>query len=482
MSSLKKKTFNNVAFNAIARVVAVVFQAMANIILSRSLLSSDYGIVGFANIFVNFFMQFSELGLNSAVVQRKELDDKALYTGFTMKICIGVSIYIIAFFASWAAVYFFDNGAVVNVIKVLGFNFVINCFGFIPLTLLKRDLDYKKISIANITQTIFNSLLAMVLALAGYKYWSIVLANLLATTAMVVALNVLKPIKIKFMFDKTIAKELMGYGTSLSLTTFTIFLLFNVDNFIIGSVNGSSSLGYYMIAFNWGSIICVMLGSVVNTVLFPTFSRMDQDVERIKRSYLRVLEYVSFIGILANLTLFVVSRDFLVNLLGHGTDKWIPALVSLQILCFYGIFRFLLEPLGNVLMALGLTKLMLKANVFAAVTEILLLYPVLKFYGIEGVAVLVTLTYTSQYLVYFPVIKKKLNLSFLEFIQPILPALITGMVVVIIFKVVDKQLLHGNTINMLLNMLLVVSLFTVLHGLATRWKLVREAKELMSRT
>ncbi len=127
----------------------------------------------------------------------------------------------------------------------------------------------------------------------------------------------------------------------LSLIGFIVFTIFNVDNFIIGAVKGSSELGYYMIAFNWGSIICVILGTVVNNVLFPTFSRMEQDRERIKKSYLRVLEYVSCIGMLTNITLLLVSEDFLVYVLGHGTDKWLPALLSLRILCLYGSYILL---------------------------------------------------------------------------------------------------------------------------------------------
>jgi lipopolysaccharide exporter len=480
MSSLKQKTFNNVAFNAIAKVISFFFQAVANVILSRALLSSDYGVVGFALIFVNFLSQFSELGLNSAIIQRKELSEKTLYTGFTMKLGLGVFIYFVVFITSGLAVFFFDNHAVVNVIKALALNFVINSFAFLPLALLKRDLDYKKISIANVCQTICNSSLAIILALAGFKYWSIVVANLCATLAMVLALNYLKPIRIKFVYDKEAAHSLMAYGTNLSMMSFLIFLLFNLDNFIIGAIKGSSELGYYMIAFNWGSIICIVLGTVVNSVIFPTFSKINDDIPRIKRSYIRVLEYVSFVGVLANLTLFLVSRDFLVQLLGNGTEKWLPALTSLKILCFYGIIRFLLEPIANVLMALGLTKLMLKANLLAAVIEIVMLYPVLKYFGIEGVAVLITLTYTSQYFIYFPVLRKELGINFKEFLQPIMPAIYAGTLVTLIFISINSYTIYGGILDLLLKAALVVSCYLAVHGVITNWKLLREAKGMIT--
>ena len=479
MSSFKQKTFNNVAYTGVARIVALVFQAMANIILSRELSSSDYGLVGFANIFVSFFYLFGDLGLNSAAVQRKQLDDTALYTGFTMKFSIGFLIYLIAFAISGLAVFIFDNPAVVGVIKLLGLNFIINCFGFIPTTMLKRDLDYKKIATATVCQTIVNSSLAIILALAGFKYWSIVFANLFATTAMIVALNFLKPVKIKLAFDRDAARQYMNYGTSLTLTGFITFTIFNVDNFIVGAVNGSSELGYYMIAFNWGSIICVMLGTVVNSVLFPTFSRMEQDKERIKRSYLRVLEYVSFIGMLANTTLLLVSEDFLVYVLGHGTDKWLPALLSLQILCFYGVTRFLLEPLGNVLMALDMNKVLLKTTAVSAIIEVVFIYPVLKFYGIEGVSVLITATYIVQYVIYFPIVKKNIGIQFSEFFASIKDATISA-VVILVFVLVLRHYLRAETMLFVVSEVLAIScLYIIVHGLLNNWKLIREAREML---
>ncbi len=457
----------------------MVFQAMANIILSRSLSSSDYGLVGFANIFVNFLSQFSDLGLNSAVVQRKQLDDTALYTGFTIKLGISFFIYLTAFVGSGLTVFFFDNPSIVGVIKLLALNFIINCFGFIPSTMLKRDLDYKKIASANVCQTIVNSSLAMILALAGFKYWSIVFANLCATTAMIVALNFLKPVKIKFAFDKVIARQFMNFGTSLSLAGFVVFTIFNVDNFIIGAVKGSSELGYYVIAFNWGSIICVIIGTVVNSVIFPTFSRMEQDRERIKKSYLRVLEYVGFIGILANITLLLVSEDFLIHVLGHGTDKWLPALLSLRILCLYGIIRLLLEPLANVLMALDMTKVLLKTTVVSAIIEVALIYPALKYYGIEGVSLLVTGTYLVQYAIYFPILKKSIGIQGSEFLAAIKDSTISA-VVILMLVLIFQQYLRADSMVLVVSKVFAVScIYFIVHGLLNNWKLAREAREML---
>src|SRR5271157_5017375 len=96
-ASLKLKTIDNIGYNAFTRIVMFAFQAAANIILARNLSSVDFGIVGFGMIFIGFISQFSDLGINSAVVQKAALDEKGLYTGFTIKFALGMLIFAVSF-------------------------------------------------------------------------------------------------------------------------------------------------------------------------------------------------------------------------------------------------------------------------------------------------------------------------------------------------------------------------------------------------
>jgi O-antigen/teichoic acid export membrane protein len=109
------------------------------------------------------------------------------------------------------------------------------------------------------------------------------------------------------------------------------------------------------------------------------------------------LEYIAFISVLANAGLLLVSKEFLTFVLGHGTDKWMPALTAFRILCIYGMCRCLLEPVGNVILAIGRTRELLITQIIVAVFELGLLYPSLKYFGIEGVAVVVTVAYVTAY-------------------------------------------------------------------------------------
>src|SRR5574340_1178352 len=131
-------------------------------------------------------------------------------------------------------------------------------------------------------------------------------------------------------------------------------------------------------------MISVLLGVVITGVLFPTFSRIQEDQARIKKGYLQILEVIAFLGAMANISLYVAAREFLYFLLGDGTDKWMPAFATFRIFCFYGIIRATLEPVSAVIMAFGNTRLFVRATGLVAVLEAVFLYPVVMMFGIEG--------------------------------------------------------------------------------------------------
>jgi len=146
-SSLKIKTIRNIGLNAFANLTKFFLSAIASIILAQNLSASDYGVVGFAMLFINFLSRFSDIGITDAVIRKDKLDDRGLYTGYTTKFFLGIIICAVVFLLAPQAKYFFDNGAIETVIKVLSVSFVISTFGFLPTCLLTRDLNYRKLII-----------------------------------------------------------------------------------------------------------------------------------------------------------------------------------------------------------------------------------------------------------------------------------------------------------------------------------------------
>ena len=81
------------------------------------------------------------------------------------------------------------------------------------------------------------------------------------------------------------------------------FLIFNLANFLISAKMGIAQLGYYTLAFNWGCFVCGLLADTMISVLFPTFAAIQQDTAKLRRWYLKTVDLVAFIAVVANTTL-----------------------------------------------------------------------------------------------------------------------------------------------------------------------------------
>src|SRR5262249_23226094 len=157
-------------------------------------------------------------------------------------------------------------------------------------------------------------------------------------------LNVIEPHRLCLHATSADAAQLIRYGRGLFASNLIMFAIFNADTFIIGAVAGASTLGYYTLALQWGSMVSSLMASIVHFVLFPPLARIHPAPDPLRSASLASLRYFSLFAFLTNVTFLLTANPFLYYALGHESDKWLPALATLKILAIYGIIRVILEP------------------------------------------------------------------------------------------------------------------------------------------
>jgi len=475
-AELKKRTVRNISFNAVAKALMFGLQAVANIILTRTLGAGDYGLVGLAIIFMNFFTLFGDMGITNAVIRKGNLTDRDVQTGFTVRVAQGVFLALIGIAAAPLASMVFHDPEVGRILAVFSLNFIINSFGFIPFTYLNRELRYDRLFIPQVGYALTGSLVAITLALAGFRHWSLVFSTISSSVAYVILLNIMRPSRLSFSFDVKVAKHFFSYGMNIFLIGFVSYALLNAGNFSIGAVLGPNALGYYTIAATWGGMICTIITGVVSSVLFPTFAKIQDDRDRLRNAYLRIFELIGTIAIFANLALLSVSQDFLYVVLGHNSDKWFPSLMALQILCGLGIVKSIMEPGANLLMAVGNTAVPFKATLAAAIVQLSLIYPALRFGGIEGVAALILFSTSVQFAVYLPALRLFLGVRVRDVLAQMRPAVFAMLFTGISFYFCAPLWGPVSLVTLLAKAAVLLALFGTCYGFLTRWRVIHEIK------
>jgi len=479
MSISKVKAFSNVIYSGLTKGATLVCLFVTSSVIARNLSPSDYGVVGFAAIIIGFLSHFSDMGVGSAVIRSPQVTESKLSTAFTLKVVLSTAAFVLAFLIAPFAHHFFEHPQTGNVIRLLAINFLVSTIGFLSLTTLTREMNYRALVAPGVAGAIVRCVLVVVLILHGWKYWAIIAADIGATLTAGVVAQIIRRIRVRLHFDWADAEGYLRFGLPLFGSGVLVFLIFNLDNFLVGAKMGSAKLGYYAIAFTWASFICALLADTVNNVLLPTFSAIQNDPIATRRWYLKTVDLVAFVAVVVNTSLLVNTHFFLVTFLGKGTDKWIPAAVPLQILCVYGIIRAIAEPIGPVVMARGHSNMLWRSNSLAGAVEVLLLLLVLRSGRIELVALAVLLAYSTQAIVYLPYLRRDLSIGFGDIVAqiwPVFPAMAAGFGTTFLLP----SSMGANMFTLAVRGLLTASVVALTHGICTRFRCFQEAGSMIS--
>lgn len=474
----KTQTFRNVIYNALMRGATMVCQLVATTIVARNLNAADLGVVGFANIIIVFLFHFADCGVGSAAIRKPKMDQHTLETAFTLKIVLGAGAFGTAMLVAPFVYLFCDHPAAANVTRFLALNFFVSTIGFLPQVVLTREMNFKALVVPGVINAVVRATLAITLIFCGWKFWAVAVADVGANLASGIATQFVRKIRLRLRWNREDVRELLAFGLPLLGTGLLAFMIFNLANFLVSAKLGIAQFGYYALAFNWGSFICGLLTDTVISVLFPTFSAIQHDNEKLRRWYLKTVDLVAFVAIVANTALLANAQSFLVIFLGKGTDKWMPAALAMQILCVYGVIRAITEPIGNCLMARGQTRTLLKASLLCGGLQILLLVLALPTKKIEWIAVSVTVAYASQALIYVPFLRRELGVTLPDLIRqlwPIIPAALVGWA----FTYELFTTTEGNIVTLALRGIFTAVVVAAVHGALTGFRCFQEAVELV---
>ncbi|WP_340817866.1 lipopolysaccharide biosynthesis protein [Methanolobus sp. WCC4] len=457
--SLKQLTITNLKISAGMSVFSKVLGMLTSVVLARLLLPSDFGIITIVYIFLGAMNLFTELGFGSAVIHRKEKIEEALGTSFTINLIISVFLFFIIFFAAPYLASFYDEPVITNVLRVLGIGIIFSAFQFVPSVYFRKNLQFGKTAIPAFVSGLTNTIVAIILAYSGFGVWSLVYGSLASTFVNVVMLLIMCPCKPKLTFDMDIGKELFVFGKYLFAANIIIFINLHIDDAIGGKLLGITALGYYYLAYRWGTFAERIIG-ITEKVMFPTYAKIQDDLPKMRKGYLGVLKYVSIMTFPISIGLFAIAPEFVTVVLG---EKWVPSIIPMQILCFFGLFSTIASTTGSVFTAAGKPKFVRDISSLMTVLIIVLIYPMSIYYGIIGLSLTVTIGAILSAIIASYYLLKVLDLDFLQYISAIKYSIVASSIALIATVAIKYALKNWYYVSNINSLIVLFSTFSIVY-------------------
>lgn len=421
----------------IVQIIGVVTSFTLTIFLDPS----AFGVFFVVSAAIAFLSYFSDIGLAAALIQKKEpITHEDLKVTFTIQQLLVVILVVIAVLASSFVSSFYNlNKEGIFLFQALIFSFFLSSLKTIPSIILERNLRFEKLVIPQIVETLFFSVTAVSLAIAGFGITSFTFAVLARGISGLLAIYIIAPWRPGFAFSKEILKKLLSFG--LPFQTNSILALIKDDLLIVylGKILPLAEVGFIGFAQKWALVPLRLVMDNIIRITFPSFSRLQHQKEILSKAVEKSI-FASTFFIFPALTGLIILFPYLINLIPKYS-KWEPALLSLGFFAINAAFSSISTPLTNTLSAIGKIKITLKLMIFwTTATWILTPLAVYKL-GFNGVAIASAIISLSAIFVVI-LVRRYIKFNLLaSTIFPLLGSLIMGISLYLISPIIAKNIL-----------------------------------------
>jgi O-antigen/teichoic acid export membrane protein len=286
--TITQKATTSIKWTVLMEVVNRTASPIIFVILARLLTPTDFGVMATAMIIISFAQVFWDAGLSRALIQSPENVEAAADVIFWTNLFLAALIYILLFFASPQLAAFFSNPAAEPVLRVLGFQIIIASLTSVQQALLVRALDFRRLFWIKLLTSFVPGIISIPLALYGYGVWALVSSSLAGQVLYSVMLWTASPWRPHRTFNFTHAKKLFRFGIWAVGESLAAWFFTWGDNLLVGKFLGVHDLGVYRTGW---MIVAIIFGLVFNpfaSILFPIFSRLQDNFLYLKGTFQEV--------------------------------------------------------------------------------------------------------------------------------------------------------------------------------------------------
>jgi O-antigen/teichoic acid export membrane protein len=357
ITKTKSKAVSGVYWVTLSSILGTVLKLISTMVLSRLLIPEDFGLVAALMVVISFAEIFWMLGVNKAIIQKKELTEIDIKTGNFLNICFGLIIYGLIFAFS-APIAEFVNIDKIIMLRILSLVFIIHSFSGVSEAVLQRKMNFKYTSFATFISLIIYTSVAIVLAILNDKFnlfvygaWVLIIAYMSQTIIRTIMIIIKRPIKLTFKINHQSVKSLLYFGTGVTITNIINNMATQGDYFVVSRTLGPSPLGAYNRAYQLLLLPTNLVSSNLDRVLFPLLSKFQTNKDKIAKTFLNMIALLAVVAFPISFFSSILGAELVTVVLG---PNWEATIIPFQILIATLFFRMTNKICHTTLRSIGI--------------------------------------------------------------------------------------------------------------------------------
>jgi O-antigen/teichoic acid export membrane protein len=407
-----------VAWTAGAKWFTQIFSWAALFVSARLLSTSDFGISDMASYSFLLTNLLAEFGIGTAVLQMRELEPGVLAQLHSFSCLLCTLVYVASLPTAPLLAHFFHNDHLTALIMVNNLAFFLTGFQAVPLGLLQRDMDYRRLSLAEALQALTQALATVISAWLGLGYWSLIVGGGCGKVTAIALVSSWKRVPFAVPHWKDIQTPIrLGWHTAVGRLAWSCYT--QADGIVVGRALGGAVLGSYRMSMNLASAPAEKVSTLIMRAAGPLFARVQGDDTLVRRYFLILTEALTVIELPLMLGLGIMAPEMVQVVLG---PKWSAVVTPLRWLVLFMTLRTLGTLMEQVLISQRRTGFTMRMSLMNLCVMPVALYLAAGWKGTSGVAAAWVLLAPLTILPLAWKVSKTIHLGFRGFASALLPA------------------------------------------------------------
>lgn len=391
-----------------------------NMILTRLLAPSAFGTMAIVMSSSAIVGALTEVGVKQAVVQNpKGAEKEYLNAGWWMGLGRSLSMYIIIFAMAPFVAHFYGVAELSVLLRVA----LLSCLfdgAMSPRSILaQKEMKFGRWMAISNGGGICGVILTVVLSFIIRDVWALAIGFASENAFRCILSYVLYPGLPSLRWDTHAVRDLYRFSKQAFGLSFLNLIFSRTDIFVLGKLYSTTALGLYTMGVALVATPSTFITNMFAQTLFPAFSHVQDDKERLNRILVEVSSWLILLGLPGVAVIYFCSHSLLSVLYGA---RYVAAAGPLSVAAMVIFLNILNAAITCVFTAVGRPGLHRRAVAASAVVMIIGIYPACKLLGVVGGQVAALLAIIVSYLLQVERVHKITGLNLGRYAKAFVPA------------------------------------------------------------
>ncbi len=437
MSDLRTKSLKAFKWNVLSQVFNQVLILVVNVTLVRLLSPEEFGLLAVPFVVYSFFRMLQDFGYSDVMIKEKEIDQNLFSTIYWMIVIGGFLVSIVNYYLSPMIGYWTNSANTIIINQCFSVILFIGSFSIGLEGMMRKELNFKLPFFIEFIANLIAGIVAIYLACIGWSWKALVIRFLIHIVLQFIFNFIYTKWRPALVFNAKLLKPHFTFA-SLSITEQVLnFLNRNVDTLLISRYIGNHALGLYDRSFKLLLFPLQQVSGAFSKVMFPAFSKIQDDKEKVGQHFLKIVALISFITFPMMIGIFALCEDFVFVVFGA---QWMAMVPVLKLFSLISIFQSISTVTGSVFSATDNMKTLIKYSMYSKPLSIAAIFLAIWIHkDIYYVALYITI---ASFIMMFPlwhILAKSICIKSIDIWRAIFPQLILSIVMAIICGIVVEM-------------------------------------------